>query len=180
MTVPRFLFLLAVILGPLALFFGTGCPKKSPQVGAADALPTVSPAAPEPAVVSTPVPTPMPVITQPPTKVVEDAAEQTWREIKDYPFTQRADFLVGLERLEAQVEQQIVALKARRLNLTEDPHAWDNAMQVLESSLVDLRAAAAQVAQATSSNWEERTARVGRVCEREQAAYEKVKALTPP
>jgi hypothetical protein len=163
---------------PLALFFG--CPRKSPQVGAADALPTVPSAAPASAVASTPVPTPMPALNPPPPKVVEDAADQTWREIKDYPFTQRADFLGGLERLQAQVERQIVALKARRLDIPADPHAWDNAMQVLESSLVDLRAATAEVAEATSANWEERTARVGRVCEREQAAYEKVKALTPP
>jgi hypothetical protein len=178
MTVPRFLFLLAVILVPLALFFVTGCPRKAPQIETADV--SLPPAAPAPTVASTPVPAPMPAPAPLPTKVVEDAAEETWREIKDYPFTQRADFLRGLVRLEAQVEQQIADLKARRLNLTEDPHPWDNAMQVLQSSLVDLRAVAAEVAQATSSNWEERTAKVGRVCEREQAAYEKVKALTPP
>lgn len=121
--------------------------------------------------------------TPPPTApasvdALENAGEQTWREIKDYPFAQRAGFIAGLDKLEVQAGQLTAGLKARR-PLTGDPKDWDDGMKRLNTAYAYFTSVCADMAKATSVNWAERTERVSGAWDRFLEAYEKLKALTP-
>lgn len=111
---------------------------------------------------------------------VKTASEQTWEQIRDYTFEQRAEFTEGLRLIETQMGKSIEALKAKRPTFTGDPNAWDSEMKRLDDARIFLQSNSAELAKATTANWVDRRDRVGMAWDRLQAAFARASGLVTP
>lgn len=154
----------------LAAFFAAGCPKKTPpvvmagRISADNTLPAVATQA----------------TFQPVATAEANVASTRWIDLKDYTYDNRAQFFAGLEKLEAQVDEQIQELNAKRatLNSTVDTKDWDFAMKEMGDARVYLKSTGEELRKADPETWNQRKDKVGRAWMRTQDAYGKVKAST--
>ncbi len=107
-------------------------------------------------------------------------ADARWSDIEFTTFEQRAKFFTGLARLEAHLDNQIQALKAKRATMqgTTGTKDWDWAMKEMDNSHAYLIATGKELAQANSDTWNQMKDRVGHAWVRTQNAYQNVKAST--
>jgi hypothetical protein len=170
MTNHRLPCLLCVAALGAAVLIATGCSDKKIVTEASLAVVSAAPAAPLPAALPTVVPDAHPTGVTP----------VSWADIKDDTFDQRAHFISGLKGLESRVDEQIVALTAKRATKTgaTDTTNWDSAMKEMEDARTALKSIAEEVDQATQETWAPQKDRAGQAWVRAQAAYDKVKGST--
>jgi hypothetical protein len=109
-----------------------------------------------------------------------DAASAQWSDIKDVTYDARAQFFVGLKRLEAKVAAQCNELTTKRASMksTTDTKAWDFAMKEMNDARTFLKSVGDEAAKASAETWNQQKDTVGKAWERTQAAYDKVKSST--
>jgi hypothetical protein len=151
----------------------------SPAVFAAGALSSILP--PTKAVISMVVTAPTFVATSDaPVATNDDVTSAGWADIKDFTFDTRAQFFVGLKRLEAKVEGQVGELTAKRAAMpsSSDTRDWDFAMKEMDNAQSYLHSTGAELTKASPETWSQLKDKVGQAWERTQNAYRKVKAST--
>jgi hypothetical protein len=67
-------------------------------------------------------------------EVAEQTADQAWSYLKDNTYDQRDQFLSGVNRLSARLDDQIRALRAKRAGMSKDTTDWDFAMKDVDES----------------------------------------------
>jgi len=159
----------------LAGLLATGCTKKEKSVQ------------PEPRAIAVPItPTPgtrtvvvaTPVVAAPPQPIVVDAAA-SWEAISGLTYEQRAEFVAGVARMEAQLDGQIGAIKAKRATMTTDTKDWDFAMSGLTDARSYLHSMENEVAGVTTPDtWNEEKEKVHQAWLKAQDAYDKVRTST--
>jgi hypothetical protein len=107
-----------------------------------------------------------------------DVASARWIDIKDCTYDMRAQFFVGLNRLEARVDAQISELTAKRAAMTSttDMKDWDFAMKEMKNARSNLKSMSEELSKATPETWDQEKAKVGQAWVRTQEAYDKVKS----
>jgi hypothetical protein len=107
-------------------------------------------------------------------------ADARWSDIEFTTFELRAKFFTGLDRLEVQLDNQILALKAKRATMkgTTSTKDWDWAMKEMDNSHAYLTAMGKELAQAGPDTWNQMKDRVGLAWVRTQNACQNVKAST--
>jgi hypothetical protein len=80
--------------------------------------------------------------------VPEQTADQSWSALKGDTYDQRDQFMAGVNRLSAKLDDQIRTLKAKRAGMTTDLTDWDIAMKdvddgrsLLTGRIADIKAA---------------------------------------
>ncbi len=88
----------------------------------------------------------------------------------------RAVFFIGLERLEAKLDQQIAALVARRAAMKDftDTREWDFAMKGLISARSYLQSVGSELTRSSRETWDQDKDKVGRAWVSAQDARDKV------
>ena len=116
------------------------------------------------------------------TNVAADAGaalSASWEGIKDFTYEKRADVAASLNRLQANVDEQVQALKAKRATVSEaSAKDWDFAMKELEDARADLKYKLSELNKATAETWAEAKERAAEAWRRTQEAAAKVKAST--
>ena len=92
----------------------------------------------------------------------------------------RTQFFVGLNRLEAKVDDQVKMLTAKRaaMKSTANTKDWDFAMKEMEDARTNLKSIRAEMSKATPETWDQEKDKVGQAWVRTQAAFANVKAST--
>jgi len=113
-------------------------------------------------------------------KTAAVAGNARWADLKDYPFDNRERLLAGLVGLEAQVDEQVKALNAKRASMkaSTDTKGWDLAMKEMMDAQAYLAAMVLELGKSTREFWDQNKDKVGRAWVRTQDAYGKVKAST--
>lgn len=109
-----------------------------------------------------------------------EVASTRWTDLKDITYDSRTRFFAGLQRLEAQVDEQIQELKAKRagMNSKVDTKSWDFAMKEMGNARTYLQSTGEELRKADPETWNQLKDRVGQAWVRTQDAYSKVKAST--
>jgi len=109
-----------------------------------------------------------------------DVAFARWIDIKDCTYDMRAQFFVGLDRLEARVDDQVKILAAKRaaMKSTTDTREWDFAMKEMDSARTSLKSIHAEMTKATPETWGQEKDRAGQAWVRTQTAFANVKSST--
>lgn len=109
-----------------------------------------------------------------------NVASAKWDDIKDCSYDARAQFFVGLQRLEAKVDVQINELTAKRaaMSSSADTKAWDFAMKEMGDARSYLKSVGKELEKASAETWDQQKNTVGGAWVRTQKAYDKVKAST--
>jgi hypothetical protein len=109
-----------------------------------------------------------------------DVDSAKWSDIKDDSFDMRAQFLAGLNQMEAKVDDQDSALTAKRATMksTTDTKDWDFAMKEMEDARSYLKSMNEDLSKATPETWNQEKDKVGQAWARTQKAYENVKSST--
>ncbi len=120
--------------------------------------------------------------TSPPnaTKAEVVVGNVRWTDIKHYPFDNRDQLMAGLANLEAQVDEQVGELQARRAGMkaTTDTQRWDLAMKEMLDAQAYFAAMVIELGKAPLEFWDQIKDKVGLAWDRTQDAYSKVKAST--
>lgn len=175
MNTNRFTRIIASVVGLFA-FASAGCAEKAtPGDGGTPALKqdvTANPA-PAAAVATTP---------SSPTeaKAAVVATNVRWADLKNHPFDSRELLMTGLVGLEAQVAEQVKALKAQRTGMkaSTDTQKWDLAMKEMLDAQAYFAAMVIELGKSTREFWDQNKDKVGLAWVRTQDAYGKVKAST--
>jgi hypothetical protein len=120
-----------------------------------------------------------PTVSAPSTTSLQSVAEQTWAQIRNYTFEQRAPFITNFRLLEARLEAAILEIKSKRIGFKGDPNVWDSEMKRLDDANAYLKSMFTELTQATSANWDDRKEKVIVAWERMQDAYDRAKNLEP-
>jgi hypothetical protein len=109
-----------------------------------------------------------------------NVASAKWDDVKDCTYDARAQFFVGLQRLESKVDDQINELTAKRatMNSATDSKAWDFAMKEMEDARSYLKSVGQELRKASAETWSQQKNTVGSAWARTQEAYDKVKSST--
>jgi hypothetical protein len=111
---------------------------------------------------------------------VSAAQPVRWEDLDRHGFDTRDLMFTGVRQLEAQVDEQVAALNARRAALPAgtDTQAWDFAMKEMGDSRSYLRSMREELVRSDAATWEQQKAKVGLAWARTQDAYGKVKSST--
>jgi hypothetical protein len=109
-----------------------------------------------------------------------DVASARWSGIEDDTFDMRAQFLAGLNQMEAMVDDQASTLTAKRaaMKSTTDTKDWDFAMKEMEDARSYLKSMNEDLSKATPETWNQEKDKVRQAWARTQKAYENVKSST--
>jgi hypothetical protein len=109
-----------------------------------------------------------------------DVGSASWADIKDCTYDMRTQFFVGLNRLEAKVDDQVKMLTAKRaaMKSTANTKDWDFAMKEMEDARTNLKSIRAEMSKATPETWDQEKDKVGQAWVRTQAAFANVIAST--
>ena len=115
----------------------------------------------------------------PPPATADSIAAQ-WSDIKDCTHEMRAQFFVGLAKLEAKLDNQIRELAAKRAKMEDkvDTREWDFAMKELESARSYFKSVGSDLRTASRDTWDQNKDKVGRAWDSTQDACDKVKNST--
>jgi hypothetical protein len=106
-------------------------------------------------------------------------ASETWGNIREYTYEQRAEFLAGLNLMAARLDDGIRRLNAKRAGMTDaDAQDWDFAMKELNDARSDLQAKSSAIEKATDSTWDDAKAAVALAWERARNAFVSVEHST--
>ena len=106
-----------------------------------------------------------------------DNSSARWADIKDCSYDLRAQFLVGLKKLEARVDDQVAELGSKRpaMKGTPDYNEWDFAMKESIDAQSYLKAVDIELRKATRESWDQDKETVSRAWIRTQDANDKTK-----
>ena len=109
-----------------------------------------------------------------------DVASARWSGIEDDTFDMRAQFLAGLNEMEARVDDQASALTTKRAAMknTTDTKDWDFAMKEMEAARSYLKSMNEELNNATPETWNQEKDKVHQAWARTQKAYENVESST--
>ncbi len=115
-----------------------------------------------------------------PANVVADNVAVRWPELETLTYERRGEFMAGVRRMEAAVDQQIAELNAKRATMAEGQpkRDWDVAMKEMNDARSYLRSVGEEASSASSETWEQQKDKVGTAWKRAQEAYDKVKRST--
>jgi hypothetical protein len=175
----------AVAAAGLAAMLILGCSRnekavQTMAVSQPTAAPTaVIPAAPAPVTPPTVTPVSNPaVLIGPAASVAPDTGSESWADIENLTFDQRAAFVAGLTGLVAKLDGQIGALNAKRSTMTTGTADWDFAMKEVNAARAYLVGLEPEVSSASPETWGEEKDRVGGAWRRAQDACDKVRMST--
>jgi uncharacterized phage infection (PIP) family protein YhgE len=148
MKTHRPLLLLLATLIPGALFFSSSCSKSDTDKAKANANDAVAD--------------------------VKATASQTWDNIKEFTYEQRANFSSAMDQMSADLDQKNAELKAKNTKLS-DAAAKDRdaAMKDYDSARADLKADLVALNNATADTWADAKAKVADAWQRVKAAYDR-------
>ncbi len=170
----RFVPTLSIILGMSALA-AAGCVRENPKTG--DARPPSGEAAPTPTATVAAGSGASAAGVAGTGAVVADVR---WADLELLTFEQRAQFMAGVQQLEAKVDRQIAQLAAKRAAMMGSAQArdWDFALKEMNDSRSYLRSMGEEAGKATAQTWDQQRAKVGEAWVRTQTAHDKVKSST--
>jgi hypothetical protein len=107
--------------------------------------------------------------------VAEQTADQAWSEIKGDTYDQRDQFMSGVNRLSARLDNQIRTLRAKRAGMNSDTKDWDFAMKDVDESRSLLTSRMSELKQAvTPETWISARDNIGDAWARAEAAVDKM------
>lgn len=102
----------------------------------------------------------------------------SWDDIKNLTHEQKAEFAIGLQRLETKLDKQISELKDKRAKMKGENKEWDFAMRNAEDARAYLKSTAAETEKASEEIWLNQKDKLGRAWQSTQDALDRVKATT--
>lgn len=108
---------------------------------------------------------------------VKKAAVDSWDAVKDFTFEKRAEFSASLDRMAAKHDAAIAEANAKVKGLPEvAAKERDRANKEFADARANLKAALADVGNATADTWAATKEKAAQAWQRVHAAYEKLKA----
>jgi len=108
-------------------------------------------------------------------EVAEQTADQAWSYLKDSTYDQRDQFLAGVNRLSARLDDQIRALRAKRAGMSTDTKDWDFAMKDVDESRSLLTSRITELKQTnTPETWLSARDNIGDAWKRSEDAVDKM------
>ncbi len=108
-------------------------------------------------------------------EVSEQTADQAWSSLKDDTYDQRDQFLSGVNRLSARLDDQIRDLRAKRAGMSKDTSDWDFAMKDVEESRSLLTSRITELKAAnTPETWLSARDNIGDAWKRAEGAVDKM------
>ncbi len=106
---------------------------------------------------------------------VKQAAVDSWDAVKDFTFEKRAEFSAGLDRMAAKHDAEVAAANAKVKGLPETAaKERDHANKEFADARANLKAALADVGNATADTWAATKEKSAQAWQRLHAAYAKL------
>ena len=116
--------------------------------------------------------------TQPGGATLNSPEFSSWDDIKNLTHEQKAEFAVGLHRLELKLDKQISDLKEKRTKMKGENTEWDFAMRNLEIARDYLTSVGAETEKASAEFWRDKKEKLGRAWKSTQDGLDRVNATT--
>ena len=102
----------------------------------------------------------------------------SWDDIKTLTYQHKAEFTVGLSRIQGKLDSQIAELKDKRTKMNIENHEWDFAMRNLDEARSYLKSTAIETDSATSETWNSQKEKLSRAFQSIEEDLANVRATT--